>query len=215
MKIVSVKMPIDEYKRGIKTARESIAAIKEIESNIAAWGTEESTREKLGAQGVEKRAAELPKLEQQKAEAERNALAALGEIRAAALEYIEQQTDPDGADIIGENAADFALIANGLITTPAKLERVLAKHDNVAFRTAAAEYAKARSWAGFNSFENAQAVSDMTAQIFDGLNNGVQNTSGIAAMQYTETPDEYARLAGEYGLTAEFSESGGASLAEY
>ena len=215
MNIVSIKIPVNEYKRGIKAARESIAAIKEIESNITAWGTEDSTREKLGTQGVEKRAAELPKLEQQRAEAERSALATLNEIRAAALEYIEQQTDPDGADITGDNAADFALIANGLITTPAKLERILAKHDNVAFRTAAAEYAKARSWDGFSSYENAPAVSDMTTQIFDGLNNSVQNTSGIAAIQYTDTPGEYARIAGEYGLTAEFNESGGASLADF
>jgi hypothetical protein len=216
MNVISIKFPIDQIAAGIKATREAKAQLVSIDENLHKYGTEDEARKYRGEDGVQERARELEKGDQQKTAIIAETREKLDKLHAQAVNFIEEQTTPDGTDIIGDNAGDFALIEHGLIETPEKLERVLAKHDNVAFRYAAQRYAAdpARNWPGFNFFENEAAIKEYTAQIFDCLNDAAGNPYGAAVMQYTETPTEYARIAEAYGLKESFIASGGDRLKE-
>lgn len=208
-----IKLPIETYKSAIKLARESIMKLQEISASIMAWGTEMETQRKLGNEGVKKRAQELEKLRSEREKIKGEAIEGLNKLKSEALDFIQDQTDAKGEDITGDNAGDFALIKNGLITTPEKLARILAKHDNVAFYIACSEYAREKKWAGFDSpIASGDTHETMTEQIFKGLSLGIEKPNGINAIQYTRTKGEYQRIADSYQLSEDFRESNGASI---
>lgn len=219
--VVSIKFPIDEIGEGIKAAREAKSQIMSIDNELKKYGTEEEARKLRGEDGVKERARAIERGNQQKAAIIAEAREKLSTLHMQATAAIDEQTTPNGNDIIGENAGDFALLTNGLIESSEKLKKILEKHDNTAFRYAAQRYAAQRNaedpaggWTAFNFFENAPVIREYTNSIFDRLNDAAANPYGIAAMQYTETPNEYGRIAAEYGLTDEFYASGGERLNE-
>ena len=187
VKITTLKMPIEQIQNAILTVREA--------------------HDKLIA---------LEALEERWARVISDAQAAVDEQARAAVEAIDAQVTPDGADIIGANEGDFALIRNGLVTNANQLARILAKHDNVAFRIAAARYASdpARMWEGFNFFDKENSLREYTEQVFNNLRTAVDRPHGPAYMQYADTPHEYSRIALAYGLANEYTTSGGDKLEE-
>jgi hypothetical protein len=108
------------------------------------------------------------------------------------------------------------LIEHGLIMNADQLARILARHDNVAFRIAAARYASdpARMWEGFNFFDKEDSIRDFSEQVFNNLKTAVDRPHGPAYMQYADTPHEYSRIALAYGLANEYTASGGDKLEE-
>ena len=145
-----------------------------------------------------------------------DAQAAVDTQARAAVEAIDAQVTPNGDDIIGANEGDFALIRNGLVTNANQLARILAKHDNVAFRIAAARYAAdpSRMWEGFNFFDKENSIREYSEQAFGDLKIAASYPHGAAYMQYADTPHEYSRIALAYGLANEYTASGGDKLEE-
>lgn len=212
MNITKIKLPIEQIGAGVKTAKKAIAEQMDIMERVHALGTEDDARKYSGENGVQERAREL-----EKAEAERKAIVEaaqkrLAELHSDALEEIAQQTDPRGADVTGANAGDFALFEHGLIESPEKLERLLAKHDNAAFRIAAEKYASARKWPGFDYIPLEKNCIEYTNAAFRGLAGAAERPTGLFAMQYTQQKDEFKRMAAAYGIADVFTESGGDEL---
>ena len=119
---------------------------------------------------------------------------------------------PLGSDVTAENEADAALFKNGLILDKNTLEYMINKHDNAAFRIMAANYAKERNWDGFEYTTHEKAAGEYVEQVFRELKNVASSPFGFSAIQYTETPGEYRRMADAYGLVAEFNKGGGDSI---
>lgn len=214
MNITKIKLPIEQIGAGVKTAKKAIADQMDIMERVHALGSEDDARKYSGENGVQERAREL-----EKAEAERMAIVEaaqkkLAELHSDALEMIEQQTDPQGADVTGANAGDFALLEKNLIETPEKLERLIAKHNNAAFRIAAERYAAdpARKWPGFAYLPLEKSCIEYTNSVFRGLSGAAERPTGLFAMQYTQQKDEFKRMAAAYGLADVFTESGGDEL---
>lgn len=216
MNTITIKFPIDEIAKGITTVREAKTQLVSIDEHLHEYGTIDEARKYRGENGVQERAREVEKGEHQKAAIIAETRDKLEKLYNKAVEVIEKQTDPNGADVIGDNAGDFALIEHGLIETPEKLERLLTKHDNVAFRYAAQKYAAdpARNWPGFTFFEGEADIKEYVKTVFDRLSDAAGNPYGVAVMQYTETPTEYERMAEAYGLKKSFLASGGDRLKE-
>ena len=205
VKITTLKMPIEQIQNAILTVREAHDKLIALEGERAALGAVEAVRERAGEEGVRRRQIALEALDERWAGIVSDAQAA-----------VDAQVTPNGADIIGANEGDFALIEHGLIMNADQLARILAKHDNVAFRIAAARYAAdpARMWEGFNFFDKENSLREYTEQVFNNLKTAVDRPHGPAYMQYADTPHEYSRIALAYGLANEYTASGGDKLEE-
>lgn len=216
VKITTLKMPIEQIQNAILTVREAHDKLIALEGERATLGAVEAVRERAGEEGVRRRQITLEALDERWAGIVSDAQAAVDAQARAAVEAIDAQVTPDGADIIGVNEGDFALIRNGLIANPAQLSRILARHDNTAFRLAAQRYAAdpAREWEGFDFFSKENSVREYTEQVFTNLKIAVDRPHGPAYMQYADTPHEYSRIALAYGLADEYKASGGDKMEE-
>ena len=216
VKITTLKMPIEQIQNAILTVREAHDKLIALEGERAALGAVEAVRERAGEEGVRRRLIALEALDERWAGIVSDAQAAVDAQARAAVEAIDAQVTPNGADIIGGNEGDFALIEHGLIMSADQLARILTKHDNVAFRIAAARYASdpARMWEGFNFFDKENSLREYTEQVFNNLKTAVDRPHGPAYMQYADTPHEYSRIALAYGLANEYTASGGDKLEE-
>lgn len=204
---VVIRLPLQQMRAAqaaISSAHDEVTAI---EAERASLGTIENARIKGGEDGVTRYNEASAALEQRRDAATRAALEAVEAQARAAQDMLDEQVTPDGNDIIGENAADFALLEHNLIANAAQLERILAKHDNVAFRQAAAQYAARKEWDGFDAFALEKTAREYTGSMFDGLKAAASNPTGPAYMQYVDTPHEYARIANNYGLSEEYAAS--------
>ena len=216
VKITTLKMPIEQIQNAILTVREAHDRLIVLEGERAALGAVEAVRERAGEEGVRRRQIALEALDERWAGIVSDAQAAVDAQARAAVEAIDAQVTPNGADIIGANEGDFALIEHGLIMNADQLARILAKHDNVAFRIAAARYAAdpARMWEGFNFLDKENSIREFSEQVFSNLKIAAGRPHGPAYMQYADTPHEYSRIALAYDLANEYTASGGDKLEE-
>lgn len=212
--VTTLKLPIDEIESAIKIAKSAKQQLAAIDEQANKLPTLEETRKLKGFEGVTARTEQLAAFDAQKKQITITAQAKIRALHEQAVTAINAQTTPNGADIVGDNAGDFALIEHGLVATADQLCRLLKKHDNVAFRMAAQRYAAdpSRNWEGFMFFDKEDAVREYTEQIFERLLFACTNTYGPAYMQYVEMPTEYLRIARAYGIESEFLESGGGRL---
>ena len=212
--IVSLKLPIDEVEAAIKAARRAKAAQEAVNQEAAELPTEQDAQQLRGFEGVQRLHEQQAAFDARKQEIIQRAQSEINALEEKAVAFIDAQTTPDGADIVGENAGDFAVIEHNLVATPEQLSRILEKHDNVAFRMAAQRYAAdpARNWEGFNFFDKERAIREYTAQLFDNLKHAAANPFRPVYWQYVEMPTEYLRIARAYGLENEFAASGGSRL---
>ena len=214
--ITTLKIPVNQIQNAILAVREAHDKLIDLEHERAALGAVEAVRERAGEEGVRRRQIALEALDDRWAEIVSDAQAAVDEQARAAVEAIDAQVTPNGADIIGANEGDFALIEHGLIMNADQLSRILAKHDNVAFRIAAARYAAdpARMWEGFNFLDKENSIREFSEQVFSNLKIAAGCPYGPAYMQYADTLHEYSRIALAYDLANEYSASGGDKLEE-
>ena len=213
MKIITIKIPVEKMIASIQTVRGYREQVLKLNQMIRELGTESETRAKSGSVGVEKRAKALELAESLRQDEMNAVISTLAEQQNEANSEIDVQVTPNGMDIVGENAGDFALMEHGLIDSAEHLERILAKHDNPAFRIAAAKYADKRNWEGFEFLNKEKAVRDYIDQVYQGLIEAVHRIDGYAALQYIQTPGEYERMATAYGLADEFTASNGERIA--
>lgn len=212
--VVPMKLPVKQIQNAILTVRDAHDRLIAIEGERAALGAVEAVRLRAGEEGVQRRAVALEAIDERWGEIVAEAERDVDEQARAAVEMIDEQTTPNGNDIIGANAADFALIEHGLIANADQLARVLAKHDNVAFRLAAQRYAAdpARVWGGFDFYSKEVSVREYTEQVFSNLKTAAGRPHGVAYSQYANTPGEFQRIAVAYDLATEFEASGGNDL---
>ena len=214
--VVPMKLPVKQIQNAILTVREAHDKLIDLEHERAALGTVEAVRLRAGEEGITRRQVALEALDERWGEIVAEAERDVDEQAHAAVEMIDKQVTPDGADIIGVNEGDFALIRNGVIANPAQLSRILARHDNTAFRLAAQRYAAdpAREWEGFDFFSKENSVREYTEQVFTNLKIAAGRPHGPAYIQYVDTPHEYSRIALAYDLANEYTASGGDKLEE-
>ena len=205
--VVPMKLPLEQIEKAVKIVRATHDALIDLEHERKALGSVERVKQREGEQGVQRHAAALADIDRRWAQTVADAQAAIDEQARAAVNAIDEQTTPNGNDIIGANAADFALVEHGLIANPSQLSRILARHNNTAFRLAAQNYAAVRAWEGFDFFSKEVSVRAYTEQVFDNLKIAAGNPNGVAYRQYCETPNEYGRIANSYGLADEYSAS--------
>ena len=212
--ITTLKIPVKQIQNAILTVRDTHDKLIDLEHERAALGAVEAVRERAGEEGVRRRQIALDAIDERWVGIVSDAQAAVDAQARAAVEAIDAQVTPNGADIIGGNEGDFALIEHGLIMSADQLARILKKHDNVAFRIAAARYASdpARMWKGFNFFDKENSLREYTEQVFNNLKTAVDRPHGPAYMQYADTPHEYSRIALAYGLADEYKASNGERL---
>lgn len=128
--------------------------------------------------------------------------------RAAYIEGVNAQIVPNGEDL---SSADYALLRDGIIDTPQALQAVIARNDNYAFVAAAAKYAKARNWEGFenNLDVDVRAFLDFGGGYLDICSNASENpVKGYNGMLVADC-DEMGRRADAYGIGEAFSEAAG------
>ena len=207
-----LKVPVNEIAKAITTVKEAKAELVKIDESVHKLGTEEDVRRYSGEAGVQAREEELAKAAVKHNAGIDAAKKEVTKYYEAAQEAINVQVTPNGEDITGENTADFALLINGLLESPAKLSRVLEKHKNPAFMIAASKYAASRGWEGFEFLAKEESVRGFIDQVFNNLIGACAQPYGIAAMQYCEVPNEYNRIAKAYGIFDELYESGGSKL---
>ena len=212
--VVPMKLPVKQIQNAILTVREAHDKLIDLEHERAALGTVEAVRLRAGEEGITRRQVALEALDERWGEIVAEAERDVDEQARAAVEAIDEQVTPNGADIIGANEGDFALIEHGLIANPAQLARILGKHDNIAFRLAAQRYAAdpSRKWEGFSYFDKENSIREFTEQVFTNLKIAAGRPHGPVYLQYANTPHEYSRIALAYDLAKEFETSGGNDL---
>ena len=114
VKITTLKMPIEQIQNAILTVREAHDRLIVLEGERAALGAVEAVRERAGEEGVRRRQIALEALDERWAGIVSDAQAAVDAQARAAVEAIDAQVTPNGADIIGANEGDFALIPSGI-----------------------------------------------------------------------------------------------------
>ena len=212
--ITTLKIPVKQIQNAILTVRDAHDKLIDLEHERAALGAVEAVRERAGEEGVRRRQIALEAIDERWAGIVSDAQTAIDEQARAAVEAIDEQVTPNGNDVLGPNSADFALLEHGLIANPAQLSRVLARHNCVAFRLAAQNYAASRNWTGFTFFDKEGSIREYCEQVFDNLKIAAGRPHGVAYAQYANTPHEYSRIALAYDLADEYKASGGDKLEE-
>ena len=217
LNVVTMKLPVNHIENAIRIAANSQKAIVTLdEEHRGKYPVQdkELIRNHAGEQGERKYEKDCEILEAQKKEIVRKAQENIENAHREAVAFLDEQFTPDGGDIIGENAGDVALFDHELISTPDQLNRILQKHDNIAFRVLAQRYAAdpSRNWEGYNFFDKEESCRKYTEQVFENLSIAAAHPGQPLAIQYTATPGEYARLADAYGLHEEFAASTGSRL---
>lgn len=190
VKITTLKMPIEQIQNAILTVREAHDKLIALEGERAALGAVEAVRERAGEEGVRRRQIALEALDERWAGIVSDAQAAVDTQARAAVEAIDAQVTPNGADIIGGNEGDFALIEHGLIMSADQL---------------------ARTWERSYFFDKENSIREYTEQVFNNLKTAVDRPHGPAYMQYADTPHEYSRIALPMALPTNTRQAAGIS----
>lgn len=209
-----VNLPIDYIRTAVRDLNDTKAKIKALQKEADKYGTVEQARRDGGERGVEARDKALKELAANADLLKRAAIDNLASIKEKTVKELDAQFIPNGDDLLGDNAADVALLNANLIKTPEKLLSILEKHDNAAFRLLAAEYAAKNNWDDFDYIDKENSVREYCTQVFKGLEACAEHPTGYNSIQYLGTPGEYRRMADGFGLTHEFHNSNGNSIDE-
>ena len=133
---------------------------------------------------------------------------AIENAKAACIAEIDRQTMPSGADITGENEADFKLLEYGLVTSPGALEKLAAVHDSPAFRTMIRKYADEREWKGFDFHDKEKTLRDFVNDFFDECYRAAHSPRGYYGLLLNQE-NEIERQAVASGLSAEYQKGMG------
>ena len=187
--IMGMKIPTREIKSAVDIVRKTGDEYAKLQVERAKLGTEEETRAKLGENGVTERKKALKDIDTRWAAILEEAQKGLDGAYSDAMRAIDEQVMPNGADIIGDNAGDFALLEHNLVTDADQLKRIIERHDSSpAFRIAAERYAGAHGWEGFSFVSKENSVRSYTNQVFDALRVAAKYPGQYAYEQYVNTP---------------------------
>lgn len=214
--VVLLKMPVNNISNAVRIAKKNKAFVSGLESKFREkhpFRNQQEARTMRGETGEREYMQDFAKLDAERQTAKEAALQEIAAERGKAVAFIDEQVTLNGNDVIGDNAGDVELLRLGLISSPDQLTKILEKHDNRAFRALAEHYATERGWEGFSFIAKENSVREYTERAFDGLSAAVEIPGGLAEMQYTQAPEEYARMAGAFGLSEEFSASNGDAIA--
>ena len=202
MKKFIIALPVKAMKGALLAVDEAREGHEKIDREIAALPALNAIEH--GTNAMKQRKDDLEEYERQKQEISRKAIAAIDAQYNACAASIDAQTMPTGADISGENEADFRLLEYGLVNSPAALSKLAEAHDTPAFRAMIAKYAVAREWEGFNYIDAEPAVRSFCDDFFRQCRKAAESPRGYYGM-LLEQDKEIERQASAAGLWEEYN----------
>ena len=201
MKEYIIAMPVSKLKSALVALDEARRVHTAIDEEVAALPALNAVDH--GRIAIENREKALAAFDARKKEASEKALRVLEHEYESAVTEIDRQTLPTGADITGENEADFKLLEYGLVKTPIALSRIAAAHDMPAFRTMVQEYAKKREWDGFSFFDKEETLRKFIDEFFSVCRKAADSPRGYYGM-LLEQDNEIQKEAIASGLAEEY-----------
>ena len=202
MKKFVVALPVKNMKNALNAVDEVRKRHEKIDREIAALPALNAVEDGMNA--VRQRKDTLEEFEHQKQEISKKCVAAIDAQYNACIAEIDRQTMPTGADISGENEADFRLLEYGLVNSPAALSKLAEAHDTPAFRAMVQKYAVAHEWDGFNFIDAEPLVRSFCADFFWQCRKAAESSRGYYGM-LLEQDKEIERQASAAGLYEEYS----------
>lgn len=205
MKNVILTMPVNTLKRAVEIAQDVHTKFEKLDEKRKAFPeTQEEVERLSGFEGVQKWKETLEEIDQEKKAVSAEAVAKIEDLKVEYQKKIDDQVVPKGSDVSGDNESDFRLLENGLVTDPEKLQKLVERHDNVAFRAMASNYAKSRGWDGFEYFDKESALREYGEEFLKVATWACEDGLGINNMLVT-AEDELKRRSLAYGLIEEYN----------
>lgn len=202
MKQYILSMPVSTIKTALSAvdeARRAINAVLEEKAALPALNAVDH-----GKLAMQKRERDLEALEARKKAATEKAIRVIDNAEEAYIADIDRQTVPAGADITGENEADFKLLEYGLIKNPSALAMIAARHDAPAFRAMVQMYAEKRDWEGFSFIDKEKSIREFAVSFFGECRSAAGNPSGYYGL-LLEQENELERQITASGLLNEYN----------
>ena len=201
MKKFVVALPVKNMKNALNAVDEVRKRHEKIDREIAALPALNAVEDGMNA--VRQRKDTLEEFEHQKQEISKKCVAAIDAQYNACIAEIDRQTMPTGADISGENEADFRLLEYGLVNSPAALSKLAEAHDTPAFRLMIQKYAAAREWEGFSFIDKESIVRSFCDDIFEQCRKAAISPRGYYGL-LLEDDKEFERQASAASLYEEY-----------
>lgn len=201
MKKFVVALPVKNMKNALNAVAEVRKSHEKIDHEIAALPALNAVEDGMNA--MRQRKDTLEEYERQKHEISEKAITVIDAQYNACVSEIDRQTMPTGADISGENEADFRLLEYGLVNSPAALSKLAEAHDAPAFRLMAQKYAAAREWEGFSFIDKESIVRSFCDDIFEQCRKAAISPRGYYGL-LLEDDKEFERQASAAGLYEEY-----------
>lgn len=202
MKKFIIALPVKAMKGALLAVDEARKGHERIDREVAALPALNAVEH--GTNAMKQRKDDLEEYERQKHEISEKAIAVIDAQENACVAEIDRQTMPTGADISGENEADFRLLEYGLVNSPAALSKLAEAHDTPAFRAMVQKYAVAHEWDGFNFIDAEPVVRSFCADFFWQCRKAAESSRGYYGM-LLEQDKEIERQASAAGLYEEYS----------
>lgn len=135
--------------------------------------------------------------------------AKIKEARQNYIDAVNAQVLPDGKDL---QSADYALLRDGVVDNPQALQGLVTRNDNYAFIAAAAKYADAHGWTGFENRLDATASTflDYGNSYLDACNLAAESPVSSYHGMLIADSNEMGRRADAYGILSAYNDAGGA-----
>ena len=202
MKKFVVALPVKAMKSALLAVDEARKGHEKIDREIDALPALNAVEH--GTNAMKQRKDDLEEYERQKQEISKKAIAAIDAQYNACAAAVDVQTMPTGADISGENEADFRLLEYGLVNSPAALSKLAEAHDTPGFRAMVAKYAAVHEWEGFSFIDKESIVRSFCDDIFEQCRKAAISPRGYYGL-LLEDDKEFERQASAAGLYEEYS----------
>lgn len=202
MKKLIISIPVRSMRSALRNVDEARKGHEAIDKQIAALPPINAVEHGMNA--VNQRKDDLEVYEAQKREISKKAIAAIDEQFQLCNDAIDQQTMPTGADISGENEADFRLLEYGLVNSPAALSKLAEAHDAPGFRLMVQKYAKEHEWEGFDYIDSEHTVREFLKDFFWQCKEAARSPRGYYGM-LLDQDKEIERQASARGLWEEYN----------
>lgn len=111
----------------------------------------------------------------------------------------------NGADLVGDNEADYVLFRDNLINTPEDLDRIMEKHiDSPAFRVAATNYAERKGWQGMEYLTAEDRIREFAEEFFKRADMAADAPTGSYWGMFVTSDDAIREQVRAYNLVYEY-----------
>ena len=201
--VVTLSMPVGILGKAAEVVCETKEQHTKLEAQNHFPDTREQVEKVFGTQGVEEWQNLLEKINLDKRSVSQKAVEKIAELQSEYQKAIDEQTIPQGKDIIEENSGDFRLLENGIIQTSYALARLIEQHNNPAFRAMATKYARERGWDGFEFFDHEAQLREFGTDYLKLCSVACENIDGYSFLQVMNE-GELDRRVRAYGLLDEY-----------